>query len=109
MLFRSGKPFTTFSIIVGTHKDEFDNWVNDFQPCVAYANLAEYINELSQEQNRTKYLVGGTLRENEFNGNLVRQILVEYISPQPTVKETGKKQPKSSDEDFGDGEIEFSD
>ena len=37
---QSGKSFTTFSLIVGTRQDEFDNWVNDFQPCVAYANLA---------------------------------------------------------------------
>ncbi len=53
----SGKPFTTFSIIVGTHKDEFDNWQNDFQSCIAYAGLADYISEISQEQTRTKYLV----------------------------------------------------
>ena len=93
---QSGKSFTTFSVIVATHQDEFDNWVNDFQPCVAYANLADYINELSQDNSRRKYLVAGTLRENTYQGNTERQIVVEYIAPQPQI-ETNTKQSKPKD------------
>lgn len=93
---QSGKLFTTFSVIVATHQDEFDNWVNDFQPCVAYANLAEYINELSQDKSRRKYLVAGTLRENAYQGKTELQIVAEYIAPQPQI-ETNTKQSKPKD------------
>lgn len=93
---RTGKPFTTFSVIVATHQDEFDNWVNDFQPCVAYASLADYINELSQDNSRRKYLVAGTLRENTYQGKTEQQIVVEYIAPQ-TQTETNTKQSKPKD------------
>lgn len=100
---QSGKSFTTFSLIVSTHQDEFDNWVNDFQPCVAYANLADYINDLSQDKSRRKYLVAGTLRENTYNGNTEQQIVVEYIAPQPQI-EIITKQSKPKDE-FADCDI----
>lgn len=100
---QSGKSFTTFSVIVGTHQDEFDNWVNDFQPCVAYAGLADYIYELSQDNSRRKYLVAGTLRENTYRGNTEQQIVVEYIAPQPQI-ETTTKQGKPKDE-FDDCDI----
>lgn len=93
---RSGKSFTTFSVIVGTHQDEFDNWVNDFQPCVAYANLSEYINELSQDKSRRKYLVAGTLRENTYQGKTELQIVAEMVIPQPQI-ETNTKQSKQKD------------
>lgn len=93
---QSGKSFTTFSVIVGTYQDEFDNWVNDFQPCVAYANLAEYINELSQDKSRRKYLVAGTLRENIYQGKTELQIVAEHIAPQPQI-ETNTKQTKQKD------------
>lgn len=93
---QSGKPFTTFSVIVGTHQDEFDNWVNDFQPCVAYTNLADYINELSQDQSRKKYLVAGTLRENTYQGKTELQIVAEIVIPQPQI-ETNTKQGKQKD------------
>lgn len=92
----SSKSFTTFSVIVGTHQDEFDNWLNNFQPCVAYANLAEYINELSQDKSRKKYLVAGTLRENVYQGKTELQIVTEYIAPQPQI-ETNTKQSKQKD------------
>ncbi len=100
---QSGKSFTTFSVIVGTHQDEFDNWVNDFQSCVAYANLAEYINELLQDKSRRKYLVAGTLRENAYQGKTELQIVAEYIAPQPQI-ETTTKQGKPKDE-FDDCDI----
>jgi len=93
---QSGKSFTTFSVIVGTHQDEFDNWVNDFQPCVAYTNLADYINELSQDKSRRKYLVAGTLRENTYQGKTKLQIIAEHIAPQPKI-ETNTKQGKQKD------------
>ncbi len=93
---QSGKSFTTFSVIVGTYQDEFDNWVNDFQPCVAYANLAEYINELSQDKSRKKYLVAGTLRENTYQGKTELQIVAEIVIPQPQI-ETNTKQSKQKD------------
>lgn len=93
---QSGKSFTTFSVIVGTHQDEFDNWVNDFQSAIAYANLAEYINELSQDKSRKKYLVAGTLRENTYQGKTELQIVAEYIAPQPQI-ETNTKQSKQKD------------
>ncbi len=93
---QSGKSFTTFSVIVGTHQDEFDNWVNDFQPCVAYANLADYINELSQDKSRKKYLVAGTLRENAYQGKTELQIIAESKVPQPQI-ETNTKQSKPKD------------
>lgn len=93
---QSGKSFTTFSVIVGTRQDEFDNWVNDFQPCVAYANLAEYINELSQDKSRRKYLVAGTLRENTYQGKTELQIVAEIVIPKPQI-ETNTKQTKPKD------------
>lgn len=93
---QSGKSFTTFSVIVATHQDEFDNWVNDFQPCVAYANLSEYINELSQDKSRRKYLVAGTLRENTYQGKTELQIVAEMVIPQPQI-ETNTKQSKQKD------------
>lgn len=93
---QTGKPFTTFSVIVATRQDEFDNWVNDFQPCVAYANLADYINELSQDNSRRKYLVAGTLRENTYQGNTEQQIVAEMVIPQPQI-ETNTKQSKPKD------------
>ena len=93
---QSGKSFTTFSVIVGTHQDEFDNWVNDFQSAIAYANLGEYINELSQDKSRKKYLVAGTLRENTYQGKTELQIVAEYIAPQPQI-ETNTKQSKQKD------------
>ncbi len=93
---QSGKSFTTFSVITGTRQDEFDNWVNDFQPCVAYTNLADYINELSQDQSRKKYLVAGTLRENTYQGKTEQQIVAEIVIPQPQI-ETNTKQSKPKD------------
>ena len=93
---QSGKSFTTFSVIVGTHQDEFDNWVNDFQSCVAYTNLADYINELSQDKSRRKYLVAGTLRENTYQGKTEQQIVAEMVIPQPQI-ETNTKQSKPKD------------
>lgn len=100
---QSGKSFTTFSVIVGTHQDEFDNWVNDFQPCVAYANLADHINELSQDKSRRKYLVAGTLRENTYQSKTELQIVAEYIASQPQI-ETNTRQTKQKDE-FDDCDI----
>ncbi len=93
---QSGKLFTTFSLIVGTHQDEFDNWVNDFQSAIAYAGAADYINELSQDKSRRKYLVAGTLRENTYQGKTELQIVAEYIVPQPQI-ETNTKQSKQKD------------
>ncbi len=93
---QSGKSFTTFSVIVGTHQDEFDNWVNDFQSAIAYSNLADYINELSQDNSRRKYLVAGTLRENTYKGNTEQQIVAEIVIPQPQI-ETNTKQSKQKD------------
>lgn len=90
---QSGKSFTTFSVITGTHQDEFDNWLNNFQPCVAYANLADYINELSHDKSRRKYLVAGTLRENTYQGKTELQIVAEIVIPQPQI-ETNTKQSK---------------
>lgn len=100
---QSSKLFTTFSLIVGTHQDEFDNWVNDFQSAIAYSNLADYINELSQDKSRRKYLVAGTMRENTFRNNTEQQIVVEYIAPQPQI-EINTKQSKPKDE-FDDCDI----
>lgn len=100
---QSGKSLTTFSVIVATRQDEFDNWVNDFQPCVAYANLADYINELSQDKSRRKYLVAGTLRENTYQGKTEQQIVAEMVIPQPQI-ETNTKQSKPKDE-FDDCDI----
>jgi hypothetical protein len=93
---QSGKSFTTFSVITGTYQDEFDNWLNNFQPCVAYANLVEYINELSQDKSRRKYLVAGILRENTYQGKTELQIVAEIVIPQPQI-ETNTKQSKQKD------------
>ena len=93
---QSGKSFTTFSVIVGTRQDEFDNWVNDFQSVIAYASLADYINELSQDKSRRKYLVAGTLRENTYQGKTEQQIVAEIVIPQPQI-ETNTKQSKPKD------------
>lgn len=93
---QSGKSFTTFSVIFGTHQDEFNNWVNDFQPCVAYSNLADFVNELSQDKSRKKYLVAGTLQENTYQGKTELQIVAEYIAPQPQI-ETNTKHVKQKD------------
>lgn len=93
---QSGKSLTTFSVIVATHQDEFDNWVNDFQPCVAYANLADCINELSQDNSRRKYIVAGTLRKNTYQGKTEQQIVAEMVIPQPQI-ETNTKQSKPKD------------
>ena len=93
---QSGKSFTTFSVIVGTRQDEFDNWVNDFQSVIAYASLADYINELSQDKSRRKYLVAGTLRENTYQGKTELQIVAEIVIPQPKI-ETNTKQTKPKD------------
>ena len=93
---QSGKSFTTFSVIVGTRQDEFDNWVNDFQGAIAYANLADYINELWQDKSRRKYLVAGTLRENTYQGKTEQQIVAEMVIPQPQI-ETNIKQSKQKD------------
>ncbi len=93
---QTGKPFTTFSVIIATHQGEFDNWVNDFQGAIAYANLADYINELSQDKSRRKYLVAGTLRENTYQGKTELQIVAEIVIPQPQI-ETNTKQTKPKD------------
>lgn len=88
---QSGKPLTIFSVIVGTHLDEFDNRVNDYQSCISFASIAEYVDAVTQEQNRTKYIVAGILRDNEYQGKTEKQIIVEYIAPQPQAEITVQK------------------
>lgn len=100
---QSGKSFTIFSVIVGTHLDEFDNHVNDYQSCISFANIAEYVDAVTQEQNRTKYIIAGTLRDNEYNGKTEKQIIVEYIAPQPQAEVTLQRKKR----DDYDDEINF--
>lgn len=57
---------------------------------------ADYINELSQDKSRRKYLVAGTLRENTYQGKTELQIVAEYIVPQPQI-ETNTNQTKQKD------------
>lgn len=100
---QSGKPLTIFSVIVGTHLDEFDNRVNDYQSCIAFANVAEYVDAVTQEQNRTKYIVAGTLRDNEYNGKTEKQIVAEIVIPQPPTEVTLQRKKR----DDYDDEINF--
>lgn len=100
---QSGKPLTIFFVIVGTHLDEFDNRVNDFQSCIAFANIAEYVDAVTQEQNHTKYIVAGILRDNEYQGKTEKQIVVEFIAPQPQAEVTLQRKKR----DDYDNEIPF--
>lgn len=100
---QSGKPLTIFSVIVGTHLDEFDNRVNDYQSCIAFSNVAEYVDAVTQEQNRTKYLVAGVLRDNEYNGKTEQQIVAEIVIPQPQAEVTLQRKKR----DDYDDEINF--
>lgn len=91
---QNAKPMATFSIAYDWKKDEFDKPTNVYINCVAWGNLAEYISELQDRQDKPNLIACGKLKTSEWNGESREQVECDYISIQPTTTEVGEKKPK---------------
>ena len=99
-----GKAVATFSVAYDYARDEFDKPTNLYMNCIAWGDLAEYIGELQDSQERHRVLVCGRLKTNEWKGESREQLEADFIMLQPTTIITEEKKPKSkkTPEDYDD-------
>ena len=68
--------------------------------CVAFGEKADYIAAVTDTAKPT-LLICGRWEEREYNGEMKEQVVVEWVSVQPTLPATKKKR----EEDFSDIDI----
>lgn len=101
---QNAKPMATFSVAVDYKNDQFDKPTNVYINCIAWGNLAEYIGELQDGQEKHRVLVCGKLRMSEYKGESREQLEADFIILQPTTIITEEKKPKRKkvEEDYED-------
>ena len=91
---KNNKPMATFSVGYDYTLDDEGKAVNLYISCVVWGNLAEYIGELADRQDKPNLIACGKLKTSEYNDTIREQIEVDYVSLQPTTTEVGEKKPK---------------
>lgn len=102
---QNAKPMATFSVAYDYARDEFDKPTNLYMNCIAWGDLAEYIGELQDSQERHRVLVCGKLKVSEWNGESREQVEADFIMLQPTIiasTEEKKQKLKKTGDDFED-------
>lgn len=94
--------FCRFRLNYGYELDEFDKQHQLYFSCIAFGEKADYIQSVTDDAKPT-LLVCGRLEEQEYKGKIKEQVIVEYVSVQPTLPTAVKKKrgmEKFSDIDF---------
>ena len=94
--------FCRFRLNYGYELDEFDKQHQLYFSCIAFGDKADYIQSVTDDAKPT-LLVCGRVETKEYNGKQIEQIVVEYVSVQPTLPTGVKKKremEKFSDIDF---------
>ena len=94
--------FCRFRCNYGFVPGEFDKNQQLYFTCVAFGEKADYIAAVTDNAKPT-LLVCGRLEEQEYKGRIKEQVVVEYVSVQPTLPTAVKKKremEKFSDIDF---------
>lgn len=101
---KNAKPMATFSAAYDYERDEFDKPTNLYMNCIAWGDLAEYIGELQDNQEKPRVLVCGRLKTSEWKGESREQLEADFIMLQPTTIITEEKKPKrkKGEEDYED-------
>lgn len=108
---QNGKKYASFSISYAYSRNEFDNPTNLYISCIAWNDLAEYMESFVGDSKKPRFLVCGTLEKNEYRSETREQIRCEFIAVQQEI-EIPKEKPtakKADDGDWGESETEFSD
>ena len=80
--------------------DEFGDRHQLYFTCVAYGALADYIQAVAEDAKPTLLLVG-KVEDHEYNGKVEPQLIVKWVSVQPTLPAAKKKR----EDDFSDIDI----
>ena len=103
-----GKRLARFGVAYGYETDDFGEVKNKYKNCIAWGNLADFMQNLEQ---RTKVRIDGYCEENEYNGEIREQIRCEFITvlqePPTSEPEKPKKKDKAQSSDWEDTEIDF--
>ena len=91
---QNAKPMTAFSVAYDYSRDEFDKPTNLYMNCIAWGDLAEYIGELQDSQERHRVLVCGRLKTSDWKGESREQLEADFIMLQPTTIITEEKKSK---------------
>lgn len=92
--------FCRLRLNYGFKTDEFGDRHQLYFTCVAYGALADYIQAVTEGEKPT-LLICGRWEEREYNGEKKEQVVVEYVSVQPTLPAAKKKR----EDDFSDIDI----
>lgn len=77
---KNNKPFVKFSVAFDYFYDEFGVIKNKYIPCIAWGDIAEIIDYLSQQQ-KIRIKVCGKIRENEYNGDKYETLECAWVDP----------------------------
>lgn len=80
--------------------DEFGDNHQLFFTCLAYGALADYIATVTEDAKPTLLIVG-KVEDHEYNGKVDQQLIVKWVSVQPTLPAAKKKRG----DDFSDIDI----
>lgn len=91
--------FCRLRLNYGYELDEFNNKQQLYISCTAFGEKADYIQVVTDDAKPT-LLVCGRVEEQEYNGQQIEQIVIEYVSAQPMTPTAIKK--KREEERFPD-------
>ena len=92
--------FCRFRCNYGFRESDFGDKEQLYFTCVAFGEKADYIAAVTDNAKPT-LLICGRWEEREYNGEMKEQVVVEYVSVQPTLPAAKKKR----EDDFSDIDI----
>ena len=92
--------FCRLRLNYGYEIDEFDKQHQLYFSCIAFGEKADYIQAVTDD-NKPTLLICGKVTTKEYKGKQSEQVVVEYVSVQPTLPAAKKKR----EEDFSDIDI----
>ena len=93
-------PFCRLRLNYDYEQDEFGENSQLYFTCVAYGPLADYIVAVTEDAKPT-LLLTGKVEDHEYNGKVEPQLIVKWVSVQPTLPAAKKKR----EDDFSDIDI----
>lgn len=96
-----GKRLARFGVAYGYETDDFGEVHNKYKNCIAWGNLADFMQNLEP---KTKVRIDGYCEENEYNGEIREQIRCEFITvlQEPLISEEKLQKPKAQADDWKD-------
>ena len=91
--------FCRLRLNYGYELDQFDNKQQLYFSCIAFGEKADYIQVVTDDAKPT-LLVCGRVEAKAYNGKESEQLIIEYVSAQPTIPTATKK--KREEERFPD-------